>query len=775
MTDLFKKLLNDHRPEIKDDPEYRDETKLVRCKVCDGDRWHLWMPGDPDVECEVWAKHGSRAGDPPVRKLPEGVRVKFNAAPIPFLETDPVKEDWVDVTDKVTGAYTEGSFITEPVRAVNDTGKPIRVYTPDEVRDLGEQEHEAMKPLTPLVDRPRKHDLTEIVAPKPAPRPAPSSIDFTEWNDLVIVGGTKDQRESVVNSLNHASRNVKPELVNCFDDIRIVHEYDDISVANDERALILVNDDFVNGQEWLTEAVTLEYGRALHESLPTHQQLALEADLERAQVSSAVIGDLWCCHQEDLSGPETKIFQRYFGGVAQATDHVEPEPVAVEPIPDRPRSHDLVTEIEIEIPSTPLGDRPRNHDLQDVEDPSEDDIIRYAETLPPVTDRSRKHDLRLEELSLGDLLSRAGQLDALILISEDAGHRAILERQLAEIETALEAFTGGGAGPKALTLLRKFDPGQKRNPKNGKWIDDGIPNKGSKKAPSGPSAAEKKAFAVGKAKENDYLIDENSEVNSFYFYAYELGYDLDKNKGEDPIDFIWKYHHDPDFKAEVDTNTKEEEDFEKWLEKKEGSAPDVDDVDEDDYLPSEAEEKAYRRIFNVAVKSVDKRKVSAKEKDALAFYQSIKYLALNSYLRNGDSGGLRASTLEEQASQLESVISKSPVIKDIQVWRGVSGSFARELTKRQPGDIFTDKGFVSTSSDRSVAELFSVQNGDNVLVRATLRQGTPALAISTITKNSQFEDQSEILLNRGNAYRIDSISQLETDNGTYTVVDVTHV
>lgn len=85
--------------------------------------------------------------------------------------------------------------------------------------------------------------------------------------------------------------------------------------------------------------------------------------------------------------------------------------------------------------------------------------------------------------------------------------------------------------------------------------------------------------------------------------------------------------------------------------------------------------------------------------------------------------------------------------KETVVYRGYANNFANHL---QAGDIFQDKGFVSTSAKQQLAESWA--GSDGTVMHILTPKGSKALSVKEV---STFGDsESEILLNRGTKFRI---------------------
>jgi len=60
----LRRLIEAHRPVWEDDPfGFSGLQKLVHCKACDGNEWHIWQKGDEPYACDIWKENEERLGD----------------------------------------------------------------------------------------------------------------------------------------------------------------------------------------------------------------------------------------------------------------------------------------------------------------------------------------------------------------------------------------------------------------------------------------------------------------------------------------------------------------------------------------------------------------------------------------------------------------------------------------------------------------------------------------------------------------------------------------
>jgi hypothetical protein len=138
--------------------------------------------------------------------------------------------------------------------------------------------------------------------------------------------------------------------------------------------------------------------------------------------------------------------------------------------------------------------------------------------------------------------------------------------------------------------------------------------------------------------------------------------------------------------------------------------------------------------------------LTPEEQASITYYQGDKgFEAINGSLRKGNSPG-------EHAKRLSSAIGKHRLAQETVVYRGFGNTLSKKLADmwrdKEPGDppiTFVDKGFVSTSSSKKVAESFSKNT-----ITIKLPKGSMALPV-TDRKNAH---EKEILIDRGTKFKI---------------------
>lgn len=145
-------------------------------------------------------------------------------------------------------------------------------------------------------------------------------------------------------------------------------------------------------------------------------------------------------------------------------------------------------------------------------------------------------------------------------------------------------------------------------------------------------------------------------------------------------------------------------------------------------------------------------KITGKQKKAISDYSGHHYAAIN--------GGLRkpppSAAVKKKVEQIDAALEKSAAPKDMIVYRGTNGKKFVENLK--PGDVYQDKGFMSTSIQKSVAEGF----GGEIMFNIHVPKGHPIAPI----KGGQHDNEKEMLMPRGTSLKILSIEKIKTSWGS---------
>jgi len=168
--------------------------------------------------------------------------------------------------------------------------------------------------------------------------------------------------------------------------------------------------------------------------------------------------------------------------------------------------------------------------------------------------------------------------------------------------------------------------------------------------------------------------------------------------------------------------------------------------------------------------AVLKRTLSMQQKKAIEEYQNLGYKKMNAILRTPSQVKNRNSRLwmdesdlivnKEHIAELDAVFKRNATVlkEDILTFRGTNSEIADALAALKPGEIYKDKGFVSTTLSQEETGNFVTSRGYNIVIEnpkgtkgifpATARRGiiteaemsgTVAEAEWMLPRNTKFE------------------------------------
>lgn len=153
------------------------------------------------------------------------------------------------------------------------------------------------------------------------------------------------------------------------------------------------------------------------------------------------------------------------------------------------------------------------------------------------------------------------------------------------------------------------------------------------------------------------------------------------------------------------------------------------------------------------------------ERQALSTWTSASYSGINEYARGPDAD--QYATIQ----RLDTAIAKSTAPRDMTVFRGLNED---RMLGLKPGDTFSDRGFVATSSRQDVGENFAQSAGEKhygfenagALVRIIVPKGSHALPVV-----GQAGDEGEVLLPRGSKFKV--LQAVHSGSGTSDHLTIT--
>jgi hypothetical protein len=146
--------------------------------------------------------------------------------------------------------------------------------------------------------------------------------------------------------------------------------------------------------------------------------------------------------------------------------------------------------------------------------------------------------------------------------------------------------------------------------------------------------------------------------------------------------------------------------------------------------------------------------LSAESRQALIAYRGNDYIAMNTQLR-GLGESTRKPQIDELIKGVDQGLAASRLPQDTLTWRGIrSGSriFGDRADGNLTGFTWREDAYVSSSSEREVAGWFSGHGG--VRMRVLTPAGVGAIQLSAVRDDAGYQDEAEIVLERGVGMRV---------------------
>lgn len=168
-------------------------------------------------------------------------------------------------------------------------------------------------------------------------------------------------------------------------------------------------------------------------------------------------------------------------------------------------------------------------------------------------------------------------------------------------------------------------------------------------------------------------------------------------------------------------------------------------------------------------------KLSTDEQTSINWYAGAGHDKINSALRGNTT--IDEYTLDRTTSNIDRVLNRYRTSVDVELHRGMLAedeAGRAYLEQLQPGQTYRDKGYVSTTTDKSTAGMFGYggQGQDGTIavsVDVRVPKGTPALHMGS-ARPQQGIDESEVLLGRDLEYRI--VSREDTPGHSHITMEV---
>ena len=150
----------------------------------------------------------------------------------------------------------------------------------------------------------------------------------------------------------------------------------------------------------------------------------------------------------------------------------------------------------------------------------------------------------------------------------------------------------------------------------------------------------------------------------------------------------------------------------------------------------------------------------SEEDKAIQLYTSFGYHSMNDRLRysekyKGKKLTDEAKKTEESIETLSKFIRSHKTPEDIVVYRGIKKGLAEKLKYEymlQTNDILADDGFVSTSSDRSVANAFTNYDDEGIILKIFVPKGSHAISVRDVSPYG--DKENEVILDKGAKFRV---------------------
>lgn len=167
-------------------------------------------------------------------------------------------------------------------------------------------------------------------------------------------------------------------------------------------------------------------------------------------------------------------------------------------------------------------------------------------------------------------------------------------------------------------------------------------------------------------------------------------------------------------------------------------------------IEAEKQSKLYNELRKLAPQPTNE------ESKALGFYGGSGYTHLNSNLRHDH----KYADKEPMVKNLDAYLAKSEIIEEITVYRGVKGEYAKILKSVvTTGSKFIDRGFMSTSTNKGIADNFE----SGLLMKIKVPKGARGAAIADY---SGHPNEKEVLLPRNSTL---TVTAYDPDTGLIEV------
>lgn len=186
----------------------------------------------------------------------------------------------------------------------------------------------------------------------------------------------------------------------------------------------------------------------------------------------------------------------------------------------------------------------------------------------------------------------------------------------------------------------------------------------------------------------------------------------------------------------------------------------------------------------IGYKDSDKHPEYSSNEDGtnVEYYTSVGSWEMNGLLRTGkvpEDATFSKEEIRDMIKSIDTEIGKTSAPRDMVLFRGTSGKGTGVFEKLKEGDIYTDKGFISTTSNPEVVpEFMSTATGGRYdsrpvekgyVLQVSVPKGSKVLSINRYFKkvsgrygpSDDIRREDEHILPRGTKFRVDSIGTID--------------
>lgn len=164
----------------------------------------------------------------------------------------------------------------------------------------------------------------------------------------------------------------------------------------------------------------------------------------------------------------------------------------------------------------------------------------------------------------------------------------------------------------------------------------------------------------------------------------------------------------------------------------------------------------------------------------IEYYTSSGYEEINEYLRKGGKrlSADEKSEIKEYVRSMDKALNKTETPREMVTYRGISGEATEQFVNLKKGETFTDKGFISTTTDEQQMPLSF--EGPAVVLEITTPQGNKMLSVpryfegvsGAFGPSQDILGEGEHILPRGTTFRVDGFGSIDLRGVTDKVIKV---